>query len=76
MRGEHYRLVLPFHNNGGSSPHARGAPAVKLQMDLARGIIPACAGSTCLNVPPLSCAFELFASGFEEGILVTGNVSG
>ena len=35
---------MPRH--GGSSPHARGAPVVDVQLSLTEGIIPACAGST------------------------------
>ena len=46
MRGEH-RLAcsMPIERQG-SSPHARGAPSFVLLEPLARGIIPACAGST------------------------------
>ena len=46
MRGEH-----PIHANRaalgkGSSPHARGAHSIRRKTAQARGIIPACAGST------------------------------
>ena len=46
MRGEH--LIPPTRSQAswGSSPHARGALAEKLGGLKARGIIPACAGST------------------------------
>ena len=46
MRGEH-TLFLPMSRRAqGSSPHARGARCGILFESLARGIIPACAGST------------------------------
>ena len=47
MRGEHTGAFRKVPRTLGSSPHARGAPAL---VDLAAalyGIIPACAGSTC-----------------------------
>ena len=46
MRGEHgiTNESVPFGE--GSSPHARGAPCVALEVDAVIGIIPACAGST------------------------------
>ena len=47
MRGEHnYNLFLDELDEG-SSPHARGARRRRGVCDDARGIIPACAGSTC-----------------------------
>ena len=46
MRGEHESWRIPRFAAGGSSPHARGAPArADLVLGLS-GIIPACAGST------------------------------
>ena len=46
MRGEHVDVEKDFSDIWGSSPHARGAPR-HLRCDRrARGIIPACAGST------------------------------
>ena len=46
MCGEHFLGVLLVGLGQGSSPHVRGALRVDLGTDLARGIIPACAGST------------------------------
>ena len=46
MRGEHVLQLSVDAEQGGSSPHARGA-LVDADLALAdRGIIPACAGST------------------------------
>ena len=46
MRGEHTRCVCSRPRAAGSSPHARGALYHEDLERLARGIIPACAGST------------------------------
>ena len=46
MRGEHCRPVAPVGPLMGSSPHARGARLRHGLRSHARGIIPACAGST------------------------------
>ena len=49
MRGEHslYASTADFHR--GSSPHARGARALRGARRLGVGIIPACAGSTAIR---------------------------
>ena len=47
MRGEHDSLGIPWTNQKGSSPHARGARAGDGLTYGLLGIIPACAGSTC-----------------------------
>ena len=46
MRGEHRFCKRRAGACGGSSPHARGAPAPTDAPTNKRGIIPACAGST------------------------------
>ena len=46
MRGEHGCCCIESRDNGGSSPHARGALAVTAKALAMAGIIPACAGST------------------------------
>ena len=46
MRGEHDRGTLMTSGGSGSSPHARGARVPRRRGIRARGIIPACAGST------------------------------
>ena len=46
MRGEHSCLSGLLAWQGGSSPHARGAPERYTGKPIAVGIIPACAGST------------------------------
>ena len=46
MRGEHSETSLPRSMAMGSSPHARGARVPRRRGIRARGIIPACAGST------------------------------
>ena len=46
MCGEHQTLKNPFASIMGSSPHVRGAQCARALMLYARGIIPACAGST------------------------------
>ena len=51
MRGEHDAAVVVSVMAGGSSPHARGAHERADDQRGARGIIPACAGST---TPPSS----------------------
>ena len=47
MRGKHVKVILCSTIRVGSSPHARGAPPPLHAPDPGRGIIPACAGSTC-----------------------------
>ena len=49
MRGEHPPSEPPSSGHRGSSPHARGAPSAVLGGRDVAGIIPACAGSTCLT---------------------------
>ena len=49
MRGEHRLASIPSALMRGSSPHARGARARPVYEGLVPGIIPACAGSTCLS---------------------------
>ena len=49
MRGEHSPGRCRLAHFVGSSPHARGAPLARGHSGLARGIIPACAGSTKLD---------------------------
>ena len=56
MCGEHpcktpYVVVFP-----GSSPHVRGAQTVSAALSVPVGIIPACAGSTCVN--PIRLRFQ------------------
>ena len=46
MRGEHRGLPRHIQCFQGSSPHARGAPFVRVDGHSVDGIIPACAGST------------------------------
>ena len=46
MRGEHPRPPAPDRGLSGSPPHARGAHLVLHRQTPARGITPACAGST------------------------------
>ena len=46
MRGEHREVARLGRSAEGSSPHARGAPALCLLSRRPMGIIPACAGST------------------------------
>ena len=46
MRGVHYGCVMAFHQQLGSSPHARGPLAFTLASKGALRLIPACAGST------------------------------
>ena len=56
MCGEHTRCVWPASSHHGSSPHVRGALHLWPDSIVREGIIPACAGSTCvnaINVPPL-----------------------
>ena len=47
MCGEHLATLLLSVTAGGSSPHVRGAPSERRKASSTRGIIPACAGSTC-----------------------------
>ena len=47
MRGEHQLLRPLSVSSRGSSPHARGAPAILRIDERHVRIIPACAGSTC-----------------------------
>ena len=46
MRGEHGHGNGPATEHPGSSPHARGALAIRVDRQTIDGIIPACAGST------------------------------
>ena len=46
MCGEHVAQMMHMAFREGSSPHVRGAPGDGYQLTYARGIIPACAGST------------------------------
>ena len=46
IRGEHRSQLSGWANNGGSSPHTRGAPSLSSSMNRLTGIIPAYAGST------------------------------
>ena len=46
MCGEHIASQLKLESCSGSSPHVRGARLLIRHQTLARGIIPACAGST------------------------------
>ena len=48
MRGEHRALAVLEHVQWGSSPHARGTRLTRDLRDNSCGIIPACAGNTCL----------------------------
>ena len=48
MCGEHLRLTRGRSSNRGSSPHVRGAQHCLRSIQPVSGIIPACAGSTCL----------------------------
>ena len=48
MRGEHVPPPIEKIGGRGSSPHARGAPRRSIHLPRALGIIPACAGSTCV----------------------------
>ena len=48
MRGEHWQAARHRTPCRGSSPHARGAPALRSFRGVTLGIIPACAGSTHL----------------------------
>ena len=47
MRGEHFFSETGGSMDEGSSPHARGARGRPVRRVGQRGIIPACAGSTC-----------------------------
>ena len=47
MCGEHRVRDVSFRRREGSSPHVRGALQSGRGRDVVRGIIPACAGSTC-----------------------------
>ena len=49
MRGEHTEQLGSVTLPKGSSPHARGAPIQTCIHEFVIGIIPACAGSTCIN---------------------------
>ena len=50
MRGEHSRAHHSVQNQCGSSPHARGTPALAAQEARPGRFIPACAGNTFTNV--------------------------
>ena len=47
MCGEHFFVYLRDEDGAGSSPHVRGALQDRPHPRQPRGIIPACAGSTC-----------------------------
>ena len=49
MRGEHLSRPTLAMIVSGSSPHARGALDAPANLNGQVGIIPACAGSTCLH---------------------------
>ena len=49
MRGEHFSMALLSMPRKGSSPHARGTHVEGDVGDAVSGIIPACAGNTCLT---------------------------
>ena len=46
MCGDHFSFAMPAYERMGSSPHVRGTRVRPASEDLARGIIPACAGNT------------------------------
>ena len=48
MCGEHGMALIGDALSSGSSPHVRGAPVESFDVPVQVGIIPACAGSTCL----------------------------
>ena len=50
VRGEHFVVTCVMLNAAGSSPRARGAPPRRARTPCARGIIPACAGSTSARI--------------------------
>ena len=50
MRGEHFTHCAEIAALMGSSPHARGARRVERLPRKVAGIIPACAGSTVLDL--------------------------
>ena len=52
IRGEHCSLSSQATLAGGSSPHTRGAPDLRHQRRVERGIIPAYAGSTSASPTP------------------------
>ena len=51
IRGEHASTTTPSTGTSGSSPHTRGAPALRPVYGRRAGIIPAYAGSTGFGVP-------------------------
>ena len=51
MRGEHYIDERYLELTLGSSPHARGTRARHVIVVGLLGIIPACAGNTCISKP-------------------------
>ena len=52
MCGEHFNQLYMSAQRKGSSPHVRGAPWMFIFLLLYMGIIPACAGSTTVILPP------------------------
>ena len=50
MRGEQYYLLPPVGYDEGSPPHARGAVVHYEPLPLVRGITPACAGSSGIEI--------------------------
>ena len=52
MRGEHTRPLICMSGREGSSPHARGAHDLARRDAERAGIIPACAGSTVVDLQP------------------------
>ena len=55
MRGEHSHETGACDFVRGSSPHARGAPALRGEGAVLPGIIPACAGSTASSAVVSAC---------------------
>ena len=50
MRGEHVANNRRTNTTTGSSPHARGTLLIRFELGCREGIIPACAGNTCIII--------------------------